>query len=160
MSDLIIGGVKFDSEKVFPKSSNKRADDVAKIYREAIEFGIREHGIDHFIARHFNKDDKGNDIEYTDSTNKKFTINNQTQQEAIKKLNEDKTFKYYLEKENKKAKGGSKTGYKIREKTAEELGQTQQPTPTPTTRRTTRSRTNTTTAKPTENQNSGKATNK
>ena len=165
MSDMVIGGVSFDMDKVFPKNTSKRADDVAEIYKQAIERGVKENKADHFVARRINKDDKGNDNVFTDATGKKFTINPSTQREAIEKLNADKSFKYYLEKDSKKSKGnlkgGSKTGYKIREKTAEELGQIKQPTPTPTTTtRTTRSRTNTTTAKPTENQNSGKATNK
>ena len=160
MSDMVIGGVSFDMDKVFPKNTSKRADDVAEIYKQAIERGVKENRADHFVARRINKDDKGNDNVFTDATGKKFTINPSTQREAIEKLNADKTFKYVLEKDSKKSKGGSKIGYKIREKTAEELGQIKPPTPTPTTTRTTRSRTNTTAAKPTENQNSGKATNK
>lgn len=160
MSDLVIGGVSFDMDKVFPKNTSKRADDVAEIYKQAIERGVKENKADHFVARRINKDANGKDNVFTDATGKKFTINPSTQREAIEKLNADKTFKYVLEKDSKKSKGGSKIGYKIREKTAEELGQTQPPKTTPTTTRTTRSRTNTTAAKPTENQNSGKPTNK
>lgn len=120
MSDFTVGGIKFDSSKVFPKKGTKRADDVAKIYRKAIEIGVKE-GADHFVASNINKDENGKDNIFTDERGNTFKINNGTQQEAINKLNNDKTFPYILEKDSKK-KGGSRLGYIIREKTAEELG--------------------------------------
>ena len=134
MSDFTIGGVKFDSEKVFPKKGNTRADDVAKIYREAIEFGVKE-GADHFIANNINKDKNGKDNYFTDERGNKFRINHATQQKAIDILNKDVTFPYYLEKDSKKSKGGSKLGYLIRDKTKEELQAKDSPKPTaPTTK--------------------------
>lgn len=133
MSDFVLGGITFDSEKVFPKAGNTRADDVAKIYREAIEYGVKE-GAEYFIANNINiNKETGKDNEFDDGRGGKFTINHGTQQKAIDKLNNDPTFPYILEKDNKKAKGGSKKGYKIRKKTDEEIKNLTKDNPAPTT---------------------------